>query len=164
MSQVEIRDANAKDFGKIVELNREFVHFTSEMDVARLTLLDRFSAYHRVVVSNGEVLAFLLVMGPGTEYDSVNYRWFSQRYENFFYIDRIVISGSAHRQGLGKTLYDDLFTFAKMQKIPVLTCEYYTQPANPVSAAFHQKYGFEEVGSQVIVEGEKVVSMQAVEL
>lgn len=164
MSEHLIRDVRSADYPHIVSLNREFVHFTSEMDEHRLGLLNDFSSYHRVVEVDGKVVAFLLVMGPGSSYDSVNYRWFDERYESFYYVDRIVIAGSEHRKGLGRVLYDDLFEQAKQNLVKVLTCEYYTTPANPVSAAFHQRYGFSEVGSQVIVAGEKIVSMQAVEL
>ena len=164
MTDIHIRDVTPADFPKIVELNREFVHFTSEMDEQRLAELHKASSYHRVVEAEGEVLAFLLVMGDGSDYDSVNYRWFDTRYENYYYVDRIVTAGTSHRKGLGKMLYDDLFQQAEKSGVQRLCCEYNTLPANPVSAAFHHKYGFSEVGSQVIVEGKKVVSMQVVEL
>lgn len=164
MSKMNIRDVTPADFPQIVALNSEFVHFTSEMDEKRLTELDAHSCYHRVIESNGDVLAFLLVMGPGCGYDSVNYRWFDSRYDNFYYIDRIVASGSRHRKGLGKLLYDDLFRRAITLGVKALCCEYNTLPANPVSASFHQKYGFNQVGSQTIVEGKKIVSMQLAQL
>lgn len=159
-----IRDVTPADYDAIVGLNEEFVHFTSEMDESRLALMDKVSSYHRVVESEKGIVAFLLVMGPGADYDSVNFRWFDERYDDFYYVDRIVIAGSEHRKGLGALLYDDLFAQARKDGISLLTCEYYTLPANPVSAAFHKRYGFEEVGSQALVEGEKVVSMQAAKL
>lgn len=38
------------------------------------------------------VEAFVLTFKEGSEYDSVNYLWFENTYENFMYVDRVVVS------------------------------------------------------------------------
>jgi predicted GNAT superfamily acetyltransferase len=45
--------------------------------------------------------------------------------------------------------------------VPVVTREFDVDPPNPVSAGFHAKLGFHEVGQQLVAGGTKVVSLQA---
>ncbi|HEX6833466.1 MAG TPA: GNAT family N-acetyltransferase [Rudaea sp.] len=159
-----LRDAHAGDFASILALNAESVHFLSPLDPARLAHLHAQAAYHRVVDVDGSVRAFLLAFREGADYDSPNYRWFARQYAQFLYIDRVVVSPAARGQGLGVTLYDDLFAFAAQIGCTRVTCEFDQEPPNPVSAQFHARYGFAEVGSQWVAGGTKRVSLQAREL
>lgn len=115
-----IRDAQQRDFPSIVELNKSFVKFTSEMDLQRTALLDRLSCYHRVVEDQGKVVAFLLALDGQQDYDSVNYQWFRRNCSDFIYIDRIVIDAAQQGKGLGSLLYQDIFDLAKNKLINVL--------------------------------------------
>jgi predicted GNAT superfamily acetyltransferase len=159
-----IRDAVPGDFPAILALNAESVHFLSALDAARLRHLHAQAAYHRVVDVHGEVAAFLLAFREGTDYDSPNYRWFAQRYSEFLYIDRIVVSAAQQGRGLGALLYDDILAFAARTRVAQLTCEFDLDPPNPASAKFHQRYGFREVGRQWLGGGKKQVSLQARDL
>ena len=89
-----IRNAEKKDFERILALNQEAVHFTSPMDLARLVHLDTQCAYHRVIEMDGEVFAFLLALREGADYPNPNYGWFSEHLDSFLYVDRIVISST----------------------------------------------------------------------
>lgn len=133
------------------------------MDRVRLQYLHNLSAYHKVIELDGQVAGFLLAFREGAEYDSNNYNWFNRRYQKFLYVDRIVIAEQAHGRGLGQHFYQDLISVARQQSIPMISCEYYTRPANPVSARFHQAWGFEQVAS-VSLPGDKEVSMQVLKL
>ena len=157
---IVIRDAVESDFQRIIEINKTFEHFTSQMGMDKITHLDRESCYHRVAEVDGKVAAFLIAMAPGADYKSPNYLWFSEQYKRFVYIDRIVIDVDYHRQGLGARLYQDLFDFAKAADMESVTCEFYTKPENAVSAAFHQRFGIEQVGTLTLDEGDKQVSLQ----
>src|SRR5512144_830619 len=159
-----IRDATPADFPAILALNAESVHFLSPLDAVRLRHLHAQAAYHRVVEHHGKVAAFLLAFREGADYDSPNYRWFAQRYTQFLYIDRIVVAGAARGLGFGAQLYDDVVAFAAATNAARLTAEFDVEPPNPVSAAFHQRYGFREVGTQWIGGDRKQVSLQAREL
>ena len=159
-----IRDAATRDFRAILGLNAESVHFLSPLDEARLLRLHAQAAYHRVVEFDGAAAAFLLVLREGADYDSPNYRWFAQRYAQFLYVDRIVVAGVTRGLGFGAQLYDDILAFAAATKAARLTAEFDVEPPNPVSAAFHQRYGFREVGTQWIGGDRKQVSLQAREL
>ena len=54
--------------------------------------------------------------------------------------------------------------FAAATNAVRLTAEFDVEPPNPVSAAFHQRFGFREVGTQWIGGDKKQVSLQAREL
>ena len=99
-----IRPALPTDANAILALNAESVRFTSPMDATRLWDLHAQAAYHRVVELEGEVVAFLLVLREGADYDSPNYRWFTARYDRFLYIDRVVVAARQQGSGLGAHL------------------------------------------------------------
>jgi uncharacterized protein len=159
-----IRDATRADFLSILRLNAESEHFLSAMDADRLQQLHAQASYHRVVVAEGSVLAFLLAFREGADYDSINYRWFSDRYPTFLYIDRVVVAIAAQGRKLGASLYRDLFEFARSTGVPTVTCEFDVFPPNDVSRRFHAAFGFREVGSQWVAGGKKQVSLQEAKL
>ena len=158
---VNIRDAVPGDFAAVLALNLESVHFLSPMDRARLAHLHAESRCHRVAEDAGGVAGFLLAFAEGADYDSPNYRWFASRYPAFLYIDRVVVAGRAQGRGVGRALYEDLFRFAATIGAARITCEFDVEPPNPVSAAFHRRFGFVEVGTQVVGNGNKRVSLQS---
>jgi predicted GNAT superfamily acetyltransferase len=161
---MQIRDAIAADFPRILALNEASVAFLSPLDAARLAKLAETSVYHRVCVRGGEVVGFLLAFAPGADYDSPNYRWFAERQPDFLYIDRIVVDGNVRGGGIGRKLYEDLFTFAAQRGYGQVTCEFDLDPPNPASEQFHARFGFREVGQQRVAGGKKLVSLQAARL
>ncbi|HJR75113.1 MAG TPA: GNAT family N-acetyltransferase [Luteimonas sp.] len=160
MNPAIIRDATSADHAAILALNLESEALVSPMDAARLRTLDAQAAYHRVADIGGEVAAFLLAFREGADYDSPNYRWFAERYPRFLYVDRIIVSSAWQGRKLGNALYEDLFFFAREDKVPLVTCEFYTVPFNEGSSRFHAKFGFREVGRQWVADGKKEVSLQ----
>ena len=158
-----IRPALVDDFAAIESLNDSVVNLTSPMDIPQIQQLHAMSSYHRVIAHDSQLVAFLLVLGPDCGYDSVNYQWFDQRYNDFAYIDRIVVRDGFRGQGLGTILYNDLFTWANTQKIQNIVCEYNVEPLNETSQKFHSVLGFQEVALETIGQG-KCVSMQLKEL
>jgi predicted GNAT superfamily acetyltransferase len=96
-------------------------------------------------------------------YVNDNFSWFAARYSAFVYVDRIVVSASFGRNKLGSLLYTDLFAYARANRLPLVTCEYNIIPPNEPSRRFHDKFGFEEVGTQWVSNGAKRVSLQAAE-
>ena len=159
-----IRNARPEDFNSILKLNKDNVSFLSPMDHQRLVQLQASASYHRVVESDGQVVAFLLAFREGANYDSTNYLWFAERYPSFLYIDRIVVDQQYRKAGYGQLLYKDIIDFARHQGISMLACEYDIEPPNPASARFHQKFGFTQVGEQLAGGDSKRVSLQALQL
>lgn len=107
----------------------------------------------------GEVGAFVLALREGASHDSVNYRWFIERDERFLYVDRVVVSRALHGCGLGRVLYESVFTHAKATRVPVVTCEYDIEPPNLASERFHRAFGFVEVGRQLVAGGKERVPL-----
>ncbi len=159
-SPLQIRPAAPADFATILELNAESVHFLSPLDAGRLALLYEQASLHLVGEVDGEVAAFLLAFRDGSDYDSVNYRWFAERYQHFLYVDRIVIGSRFRGRGAGFELYRRVFDFARQTGVPLVTCEIDRDPPNLVSEQFHLRFGFAEVGRQRVPYAPKMVSMQ----
>jgi predicted GNAT superfamily acetyltransferase len=155
-----IRDATGADFDAIVRLNLESEHFMSRMTRARLEELAAQCAYLRVLQAGSEVAAFLIGFAPGSAYTSENYRWFAERYASFLYIDRIAVDARRRGTGLGRRLYEDFFAFARARGFGRVVCEFDVDPPNPVSANFHARFGFREVGVRGVSYADKRVSMQ----
>ena len=159
-----IRQTQISDFQRILDINAAEEENTSRIDIARITQLDSWSDYHRVVVMEDEIVGFLLVMSEASHYDGDNFRWFVERYRRFLYVDRIVIDRTFPRRGVGSALYGDLIQFAEAQGWSTLCCEINVSPPNPVSHAFHARFGFKEVGRNAEAGAPTVVSYQVAEI
>jgi predicted GNAT superfamily acetyltransferase len=158
-----IRDIVESDFESIIRLNDAEVLQTSPMDLSRLGQLIRMSSFCKVATVEGQVVAFLIALGADTSYENDNYNWFSSRFPGFLYVDRIIVSADYSGRRIGSKLYTDMFDFARLQGIKIIACEYNIDPPNPASRAFHDRFGFEEVGTQWVSNGKKQVSLQVAE-
>ncbi len=159
-SRYVLREATEADYDAILAMNAESVHFLSPMDADRLAHLHSQAERLWVAESEGETAAFLLALTEGKDYDSENYVWFSGHYPRFLYIDRVVVSVKHQGKGLGKALYEAVLAHAKAIGVPCITAEIDINPPNPGSLAFHEGFGFTEVGRQSVAGGKKVVSLQ----
>lgn len=155
-----LRPATEKDYSEILALNEALVHFLSPMDKTKLAHLHTQAELLWVCEVEGRVAAFLLALGQGKDYDSVNYNWFENRYPHFLYIDRVVVGEDFQGRGLGKQLYRAISAYGKSMGFPCVTAEIDIAPPNPTSLEFHKGFGFQEVGRQSVADGKKVVSLQ----
>lgn len=99
---------------------------------------------------DGEIAGFCFVLAPGADYDSINYLWFSERYDDFVYLDRVAISPDFQRRGLGRSMYAEVERLAAERRPMAtdFTLEVNLEPRNDQSLAFHAELGFVEVGQQ----------------
>jgi uncharacterized protein len=155
-----IRDAEEPDFSVVLALNEGSVQVLAPMTRERLEKLHRTASLHWVLEQEGEVVGFVLAFREGIDHDSVNYLWFAERYPSFLYVDRVVVAPDARGRGAGSLLYARLFAHACAIGAEWVTAEFDVDPPNPASAGFHAKFGFHEVGRQVVPYGMKQVSMQ----
>lgn len=158
---VKTRSAGSADYQSVLELNKESEHLLSPLTPQRLLVLTAQAEVHWVIEAEGSIVAFLLAFREATTYDSVNYRWFADKYPQFLYVDRVVVSNAFKGRGLGALLYRAVFARASATLVPWVTCEFDIEPPNPVSARFHAKFGFQEVGRQRVLDSKKLVSLQA---
>ena len=160
---LHIRDVRGGDLAAVHAINETAVPHVNSITLDRFQDFTREAAYFRVALLGADVAGYLVAFVPGARYDSVNFQWFQGCYSNFIYIDRIVVAASARRHGIASGLYRDIFDFAR-PRTGLLTCEVNTRPPNAESKAFHERFGFREVGTQEIEGGAKAVSLMAVEL
>ena len=143
-----LRPVRPADLARIVDLNNAAYPAVPIGDAAELGRLVELASLALVAEDAGAVIGFLIAVDPGSEYESENYRFFSERDPDFLYIDRIVIEAGARGGGVGRMLYDAVFAKAAADGRREVTCEVNLQPPNPESLAFHTRLGFERVGEQ----------------
>jgi predicted GNAT superfamily acetyltransferase len=155
-----LRDVETADLPAVLRLNGAVVPAVNDIGPEQMQWFAQQAAYFRVADSRHGILAFLIGMQPGTAYASPNYRWFCDQYEEFGYVDRVAVASNARRLGLATTLYRDFESWLP-DRVPVLTCEVNIRPPNESSMRFHERYGFEQVATQVIDDGGKEVALLA---
>jgi uncharacterized protein len=158
MSTLNITAAGSADYPALLVMNEEAIPAVNSIPLEKLLHLHRQSAYLGVARRDGVSLGFLLALPETADYDSINFDYFRRNYPRFVYVDRIVVSASARRAGVGAALYEDLQRNIAAD-CPRLTCEVNLKPRNHRSLAFHQKMGFAAVGEQDTESGGKRVCL-----
>ncbi len=146
-----IRPIVAHDLDRILAINVANVPSVGAVDADRLAYLVAESAIALAVDVDDELVGFCLVLGPGSSYDSVNYRWFAERYPTTMYLDRVAFDEATRGQGHGSALYADVDRIIRTDfgDCDALTLEVNVDPPNEPSLRFHRKLGFVEVGRQM---------------
>jgi predicted GNAT superfamily acetyltransferase len=144
-SPVTLRPATAEDTDAIVRLNALEVPLVSAMDAERLSLLTHWADRLTVAEVDGRFAGFVMTFGPGTPYDSPNYRWFCDRFgDAFYYLDRVAVDPSMRRRGVAGAIYDEVESVGATYGR--LALEVNVDPPNEPSLAFHTRRGYVEVG------------------
>lgn len=139
---MEIRQLRSGDLAAALAMNNAAVPAVNDHDSesfeALVDIADRVW-----IVDDGETLGGLLVaFAPSAPYASANYTWLSERYDDFGYVDRIVVAPTHRRLGLAGRLYDTLAAHAVQAGRGRLLCEVNVEPPNPQSMAFHEAAGW----------------------
>lgn len=156
---MRVRDVAGDDLAAVHALNVASLPAVSEVSVEGFRWFLEVADYFRLVEIDGELAGFLLGLRPGRPYDSLNYRWFNERYRDFCYIDRLAVDDRFRRRGVASALYADFERHARALDAPLLACEVNLEPPNEVSLAYHAHHGFIEVGQQDTESGRKRVSL-----
>jgi uncharacterized protein len=138
----------------LLRLNNDNARETSSLTAEKF---DRMIALARVATYVEPGAAFLVAFEHTADYDGGHFRWFRGRLDKFLYVDRVVVADNQRRRGLGRALYEDLFTQARQLGHWQVACEVNALPPNPKSAAFHAGFGFVQIGTATIDAGTKVV-------
>jgi predicted GNAT superfamily acetyltransferase len=145
---VVVRDAEPGDLDRLHEINAANVPEVGDVDRARLQFLLDESTVALVVDVAGEVAGFCVVLPLGSSYESVNYRWFSDRYDDVAYLDRVAVDARYRRRGLGSALYRAVERRVAAAGVAAVALEVNVDPPNEPSLAFHARQGYREVGRQ----------------
>lgn len=100
-----------------------------------------------LAVVDGEPAGVVVVLSDRCGYPSDYYRWFTSRYINFVYIDRIVVADWARGRGVAQALYTAVDQLADELDVAIVS-DVYSEPPNTASLNLHRKMGFEVVGTQ----------------
>jgi predicted GNAT superfamily acetyltransferase len=152
---VRVRAATPADHAWVLALNNGATPHVNALDAETFARIASIAVHFTVAEDEDGPLGFVLVLPSGTDYWSDNYRWFAERYATFWYLDRVVVAPRAHRRGVGRALYEDLFERAAER----ITLEVNRRPPNPGSEAFHLAVGFHEVGVRAYDAGAHAVVM-----
>jgi predicted GNAT superfamily acetyltransferase len=144
------------DLDAVWEINQENVPAVGEERVESLAEIVATSEIALGVVDGDQLVGFCLVLPPGAPYDSPNYRYFEDRYQDFAYLDRVAFRASHQGKGLGSALYQEL---EHRLDRPILTLEVNVVPPNEGSMRFHLRSGFVELEQRETRPGKRVSLM-----
>ena len=137
----------SSDLEEIWNINQENIPEVGDVpNLDRLKKLIDWSS-HVIVVRDNNIAGFIILMREGQNYDSLNYKFFNSQSFPFLYVDRIAIKDGHRRKGLGRMIYEKTIDIAKDLDVSTC-CEVNTIPRNDPSLAFHDTFGFREVGTK----------------
>lgn len=143
MSPRLLRPITEADHEAVLALNARNVELLAPMDHARLVELATAAEVADVIDLDGTFAGFVLTFGTAADYDGENFAWFAGRFDDFSYLDRVVVHEDFRRRGLGSRVYDALESACTRRWF---TLEVNLDPPNEPSLAFHRARGFAEVG------------------
>ena len=146
---IAIRDVREHELDSVLALNNAAGPAILPLDAARLRRFYAGADYFRIAERDGMLAGFLVGFGPDSGHDSSNFRWFRERYPDFFYIDRIVVASRRRGGGVGRALYADVQSHAELRH-PVLACEVFLDAGSDPALLFHGSFGFQEIGQHVM--------------
>ena len=160
---MKIADITSGELDAVLQLNQASVPHVSSVDLPAMEWFAANAHYFRIAKVKEELAGFLIGMRPGLPYASPNYRWFSEHYEDFGYIDRVAVSPEARRLGVASGLYRD-FASTLCGNVDVMTCEVNIRPPNESSMRYHEQQGFVRVATQETEGGKKEVALLELKL
>ena len=148
---MNIRRAQDKDLPKILELNNIESKWVGKKEIS---FFQRYMniPFFSVIEDTSKVVGFLMAMDHDTDYDSINFLWFKNKFKKYYYIDRVIVDESMRGKGVASLLYKEVIN--KKGNMP-LVAEVAIEPPNEGSVKFHDKVGFKEVGT-LTSDGKKV--------
>ena len=153
---IGVRNLVDSEAERIWAINEEGLPGTGKVSQQEIKALLEFSSLSIGAYLEDRLVGFVICLPPNTDYGSLNYAWFNQRYDKFLYVDRIAVSIEFQNQKIGSILYEHVKKQAEEMDIPV-TAEVNIHPPNPGSMRFHDRHGFEQVG--VLEHDEKSVAL-----
>lgn len=145
-----LRDYRPADLDTIHRINQGEVPAVGTETIEDLGDIADQSTIALVAEVDEQIAGFCLVLAPGADYDSLNYLWFSERYDDFVYLDRVAFPAAFQGRGFGRAMYAEVERLAaeRQPNATDFTLEVNLRPRNDRSLAFHSQLGFSEVGQQ----------------
>jgi len=148
MQSIVIRTVEARDMDALYEINEAAVPGVGSLTRQAFTrLIFDCADVVMVALQENHPVGFVLCMLEGQVYASPNYKWVSENYVTFAYVDRIAVAETARGSGAGTRLYEKIFVHYRGRR-PVLLAEVNLEPPNPRSLRFHEHMGFRNLGHE----------------
>ena len=145
--KAKIQTISEKDYPNLIAINNKIHPPHIAIDYQFLETYIPQSTYYKKITLKEKAIGFVFTLPSRAKYLSLNYLWFSERYSEFIYIDRVGFLPEFQSKGFGSLLYSDLTQFSDKNKTP-LTCEVSCNPPNTASLNFHSKFSFTKVGNR----------------
>ena len=145
--RARLRDVTEPDLEAIWHINERSVPAVNSVSLERLRWFTNQAEYFRLAECSSQIAGFLLCLAPEADYDSPNFLWLKQRFDDYLYIDRVAVDLSFHRRGIAKALYLDAAATVG-ERFRMLACEVNLRPRNHASLAYHERLGFQPVGTR----------------
>lgn len=155
---VKIREWRRSDIDFLFDLNESCVPAVNKLSKDELIELVSMASFVRIAETKMTMLGAVVGFQPGTDYQSENYQWFCERYDQFLYIDRIMVAKRGRNQNVGSTIYEHAIKWADAKADGRMTCEVNIAPPNPTSLSFHDRFNFKKIGEGVFEPGVKEVA------
>lgn len=139
MNEFSIREMTAADIEDVWAINQENIPAVGEETIEVLAELYAMSTISLVVEVDNIVVGFCMVLSPGTAYQSPNYLYFCNRFDDFIYLDRVAVTKNFQRRGIGAALYREV---ENRTSSTLFALEVNTKPRNEGSLRFHSREGF----------------------
>ena len=142
-----LRNVTKGDLEAIWRINERSVPAVNTLSLDQLRRFTNEAKYCRLAECSSQIAGFLLCFAPEADYDSPNFHWFKERYHDFLYIDRVAMDSKFHRRGIARALYADAARRVG-ERFRMIACEVNLRPRNDASLAYHERLGFQPVGTR----------------
>ena len=145
-----LRDYRPEDLPTLHEINESCYPGVGTETYEGLGAIVDESVIALVAEVDGQIAGFCLVLEPDADYDSINFIWFNEQYDDHVYLDRVAIAERFHRKGIGRAMYTEVerLLAERCANAKWLALEVNLEPRNDQSLGFHEALGFREVGQQ----------------
>jgi predicted GNAT superfamily acetyltransferase len=159
IEKVNLHIATLDDAGVLATMNNSAVPDVNRIDDRKARWLIAHARLSASAALDGRAAGVIVVLDDTAALSSEYFQWFTARYRNFLYIDRVIVAAWARRQGVATRLYREVDRLANEHHLAVAS-EVYCDPPNAPSLAFHAKMGYMEIGQQLsLAEGKTVAKL-----
>lgn len=158
---IDLKECSNSQFKKMLHLNNHFARETSGLFT---TKFEKMIEQSFAAIAIAPEIAMLIAFDQDADYDNPNFKFFKSKFDDFIYIDRVIVAKAEQGKGIATALYDILFEMAQEAGQTNIVCEINTMPANEASSAFHDAMGFEQIGEAVLDNGLREVAYLHLEL
>jgi uncharacterized protein len=141
----------------LAEMNNSAVPDVNRIDDRKARWLIAHARLAASATLDDRAAGVIVVLDDTAALPSEYFQWFTARYRNFLYIDRVIVAAWARRRGVATQLYREVDRLANEHNLAVAS-EVYCDPPNAPSLTFHAKMGYVEIGQQLSRAEGKTVS------